>query len=162
MTKKGKEPRKSGNRKRIVALAVAAGCILIPTSAYAVSGVSGLFEKAKKVGMEKTEFDMLYNNLSGVGYDDEQIADLLEPKTNESGQTYGADWVRPDLILVGLEDGTEGYCYDEDLNGKKFSSPEEALAWQEQCQKEYPNGREIPVYKSDGKTVIGYFQLGGQ
>ena len=75
MTKKGKEPRKSGNRKRIVALAVAAGCILIPTSAYAVSGVSGLFEKAEKVGMEKTEFDMLYNNLSGAGYDDAQIAD---------------------------------------------------------------------------------------
>lgn len=162
MMEKKKGSRKSGNRRRTVAFAAAAACILVPTSTYAVSGVSGLFEKARDIGMDRIEFDVLYNNLSSAGYDVEQIADVLEPKTNESGQTYGAEWLQPDLILVELKDGTTGYCYDEDLNGKKFSTPEEALAWQEQCQREFPNGREIPVYERDGKTVIGYFKLGDQ
>ena len=143
MMKKRKEPRKSGNRKCIVAAAAAAGCILIPTSAYAVSGVSGLFEKAEKVGMEKTEFDMLYNNLSGAGYDDAQIADLLEPKTNESGQTYA----------VGTNE-ERGYVKDEDLN-KTFDTPEEAVAWTLSHTEPYT----IPLYDSDGKTQIGEFLI---
>ncbi len=154
MMKKRKEPRKSGNRKCIVAAAAAAGCILIPTSAYAVSGVSGLFEKAEKVGMEKTEFDMLYNNLSGAGYDDAQIADLLEPKTNESGQTYGAEWVQPDLIYAVGTNEERGYVKDEDLN-KTFDTPEEAVAWTLSHTEPYT----IPLYDSDGKTQIGEFLI---
>lgn len=163
MMEKKKIPRKSGNRGRIVAFAAAVSCILIPTSVYAFSGApSNLFEKVKDTWMTKEDFDILYNGLSSGGFGDEEIAGMMDLETNENRQTYGAEWLEPDLILVELEDGTKGYCYQEELNGKKFSSPEEALAWQEQNQKKYPDGWEIPVYQSDGETVIGHFKIGGQ
>jgi len=82
--------------------------------------------------------------------------------TNEYGQTYGSDSLatspdtEPDLILAQGVDGTKGYVLNEDLNPELPKTPEEAM---EQMRK-YPNGRTIPLYDVDGKTIIGKFHIG--
>jgi hypothetical protein len=81
--------------------------------------------------------------------------------TNEFGETYGSALgvspyeKEPDLIgAVGI-DGTIGYIRLTELNGEEPKTPEEALA-----QQAKENGREINLYKSDGKTIIGKFVIG--
>ncbi|MTI85913.1 MAG: hypothetical protein FH756_18960 [Firmicutes bacterium] len=82
--------------------------------------------------------------------------------TNEYGQTYGPESLatsqdtKPDLIMAVGVDGTEGYVLNEDLNPELPKTPEEALAQ----ERKYPNGRTIPLYAVDGKTVIGKFHIG--
>ncbi|WP_104167706.1 hypothetical protein [Arthrobacter sp. SX1312] len=85
---------------------------------------------------------------------------------NENGDTYGATNARgePDLISVITTDGKLGYVYADELNeasGKtastEFTSPSEAQSWQEARQGTVAL---IPVYESDGETVIGEFEAG--
>ena len=86
---------------------------------------------------------------------------------NANGQTYGAsesvtfeDW--PDLILVEASNGEAGYVERDLLNevtGANVASPEEAVAWQKRSDAEGWTTKEIPVYKSDGKTEIGTFPI---
>lgn len=92
---------------------------------------------------------------------------------NAAGQSYGReggpDGV-PDLVLVsGIgPEGEEvlGYALSGELNAfspehpEQPSDPEEALAWQEQREKDHPHGWDIPVYESDGITQIGTFHIG--
>ncbi|MFJ5958000.1 peptidase M56 family protein [Paenarthrobacter sp. NPDC092416] len=85
--------------------------------------------------------------------------------TNAHGETYGAqnDKGLPQLVAVKATNGRPGYVYNaelEDATGMtaalSFKTREEALAWQEQRK-----GRKIaiPVYESDGKTVVGEFVI---
>lgn len=77
---------------------------------------------------------------------------------NASGQTFGSALnaeVDPDLILAQGVDGTIGYVRAADLNGPDFTSPEEAVAYQEANRR--LEGGLIPLYASDGVTVIGEF-----
>ncbi len=89
---------------------------------------------------------------------------------NGDGLTYGsaADATspanEPDLILVVMDDGNEGYVKKVELdeaNGAAavatFKSPEEALTWQEACRN--APAPVVPVYAVDGRTVIGTFTL---
>jgi hypothetical protein len=80
---------------------------------------------------------------------------------NANGDTYGVpkdDGRTPDLIAVWATNGQQGYAYDRDLNPQPMpTSPEDALAWQE-AHPQTP--RIVPVYTSDGVTVIGEFQVG--
>lgn len=87
--------------------------------------------------------------------------------TNESGMTFGSALLattpaeEPDLILVIATNGREGYAKKSDLavaEGTGFSSPEEALAWQEA---NVDASFKVPVYESDGQTLIGVFVVGG-
>lgn len=93
---------------------------------------------------------------------------------NERGETFGVEGGpegSPDLIAVqGIgPDGAsvEGYARAEDLHAVSPehpglpSSPEEALAWQEEREREHPDGWDIPVLRSDGVTQIGTFHIGG-
>ncbi|MGX4601724.1 hypothetical protein [Faecalimicrobium sp. JNUCC 81] len=87
-------------------------------------------------------------------------------ETNNNGETYGTyidkgngEWKEPDLMeVVGLND-VEGYVKKTDLYDKtnQPNNPEEALAYMEKREKEGP--RIIPVYKKDGKTVIGEYKI---
>lgn len=86
--------------------------------------------------------------------------------TNSNGQTYGSAALaetaeeEPDLILAQGIDGTQGYVKSADLNGDMPKSPEEALVKQRANALRYRNGeRMIPLYASDGKTVIGKFRI---
>lgn len=84
---------------------------------------------------------------------------------NENGQTYGlaplapSPEFEPDLIAAGGVDGTLGYVLAEDLNGKLPKTIEEALAGQK--LRSVTRFRVIPLYASDGKTVVGQFVIGG-
>lgn len=87
--------------------------------------------------------------------------------TNKNGQTYGTHIsddngltiAEPDLIEVIGENNVEGYVkkidlYDESFNPK---TPEEFVRYVEEREK---NGqRIIPVYKKDGKSIIGEYKI---
>lgn len=85
---------------------------------------------------------------------------------NANGQTYGIEDAGPDLVAVYATNGLQGYVFAAELaeaDGTAamggFSSPEEALAWQEERGNEPVS---IPVYLSDGQTQVGEFIVGGR
>ncbi len=79
---------------------------------------------------------------------------------NASGQTYGSDLSvassaqGPTLVEVVATNGKTGYAYANQLNGPTPTSPAQAVA----LGKTGP--RTVPVYKSNGTTVIGHFIVG--
>lgn len=90
---------------------------------------------------------------------------------NDAGDTYGsaADAVspetEPDLIAAEAANGRVGYVRKAELdeaNGstaaESFTSPEDALRWQES---EGAEDRWVNVYELDGSTVIGAFLIAG-
>jgi hypothetical protein len=82
---------------------------------------------------------------------------------NASGETYGVanQTGTPDLIAVVIDNGnTHGYVKESDLNcagGGDVKSPAEALTWDKASQN---RNISIPVYESDGVTVVGSFDIG--
>lgn len=80
---------------------------------------------------------------------------------NARGQTYGVsgsgDRGEPDLVAVEATNGKAGYANATDLQGTMPTSPADAVAQQQANQ-----GRRhtIPVFESDGTTVIGEFSFG--
>lgn len=82
---------------------------------------------------------------------------------NAQGETYGVwgDDAEPDLIAAIATNGREGYVRRTELDavtGVNPSTPAEALAWQDAHAGETFS---IPVYESDGETVIGSFRVVG-
>lgn len=80
---------------------------------------------------------------------------------NANGDTYGvtgSDNSTPDLVAAIATNDLQGYVYAKDLEQPMPSSPAEALRWQEEHKGEAVR---IPVYLSDGETVIGEFVVGG-
>lgn len=90
---------------------------------------------------------------------------------NDSGQTYGSaaratsPETEPELIQVEATNGRTGYVEKAALDAASgaeaattFKSPEEALRWQEAQRSVGPVT--LPVYTSDGVTVIGEFVTG--
>jgi hypothetical protein len=80
---------------------------------------------------------------------------------NASGETYGSARdvspyeKNPDLIEAMGINGEIGYIRLSELNGEEPKNPEEALSKQKN-----DIGREINVYKNDGKTIIDKFIIG--
>jgi hypothetical protein len=81
---------------------------------------------------------------------------------NEAGETYGAPKGpdNPDLVPVSATNCQRGYAYAADLE----SPGPDGMTWDE--AQEYINGptrfdRSVPVYTSDGKTVIGEIIIPG-
>jgi len=61
-----------------------------------------------------------------------------------------------------MENGETGYIYAEDLltEGDFVKTPEEALSWNKKSDeliKKHGYVKKIPVYESDGKTIVGVF-----
>jgi hypothetical protein len=83
--------------------------------------------------------------------------------TNANGQTYGATNQNgtPDLVAVVIDNGTiHGYVKASDLlcaESGDVNSLAEAIAWDK--INEHRN-ISIPVYESDGTTVVGTFTIG--
>lgn len=75
---------------------------------------------------------------------------------NANGETYGVerDGKTPDLVGVYATNGKYGYCYSTALDGPMPTSPADALQQQKANE---GTVRSIPVYESDGRTVIGEF-----
>lgn len=99
---------------------------------------------------------------------------------NKNDQTYGTikqhmpgDDLRvseentPDLIACIGIDGTEGYCFQSDLDGEQPNNPEEALEYMKRLEERLAEMkitgekyvRIIPLYDKDGETVIGEFGI---
>jgi hypothetical protein len=78
---------------------------------------------------------------------------------NENGDTYGAanDRGEPDLLSVIATNGELGYAYSQDLQGPEINNPQEAMEYMENMK---GTTLMVPVYESDGETVIGEFQAG--
>ncbi len=113
--------------------------------------------------------------MMGCGKEDGRYVGSVYYPVNEQGQTYGSSALAyenlpegtvskdvidymPDLVSVVGEDGTEGYILKEDfLPPSTPSSPEEAL--QMQSDGAYDE-KEVPLYASDGKTVLGTYSNG--
>ena len=98
--------------------------------------------------------------------------------TNRKGQTYGSglvenpnDSVLPDLIFASGVDGTDGYVLRTDLEGcgplAKPNNPEEAMVYMDELDKLIKEAilrgdqylYYIPLYASDGETIIGKFGI---
>jgi hypothetical protein len=82
---------------------------------------------------------------------------------NAKGETYGVQNQSgtPDLIAVVIDQGTvHGYVEESELScaaGGGVNSPAEALKWDKESQN---RNISIPVYESNGTTVIGTFITG--
>jgi hypothetical protein len=78
---------------------------------------------------------------------------------NENGDTYGAanDRGEPDLLSVIATNGKLGYAYSRELQGPEINNPQEAMEYMEKMK---GTTLMVPVYESDGETVIGEFQAG--
>jgi len=93
------------------------------------------------------------------------VRNLSDADTNEFGQTYGTlDSIEhlgeiPDLIKAMGVDGTVGYVYKDELYPPLGNTPEEALKLQ--AERDARGEYTIPLYESDGKTIIGEFPMGG-
>lgn len=83
---------------------------------------------------------------------------------NKNGQTYGSDAdcnspdTEPDLIRAIGVDGTEGYVLYKDLIKDQSNTPEDTVAYTKEHAGKYEL---VPLYASDGITVIGQFEIGG-
>ena len=79
---------------------------------------------------------------------------------NAQGETYGrneyAILQTPDLIYAVNSFGLAGYVKAKDLSNN-VATPEEALKYMK--SDEYLYEKRIPLYKSDGITVIGDFEI---
>ncbi|WP_017624897.1 hypothetical protein [Nocardiopsis chromatogenes] len=86
--------------------------------------------------------------------------------TNAEGQTYGSaleartPQEEPDLIEAYGDDGTPGYVRADDLNGPAPTREEVLEHIDAQEKGAIPDVR-IPLYESDGTTVIGTFTIEG-
>ena len=87
-------------------------------------------------------------------------------ETNDYGQTYGTyidkgdgDLQEPDLIAVVGLNNVEGYVKKSDLYNEENQpeNPDEAQIYMEEIETE--GSRTIPIYKKDGKTVIGEYKI---
>ena len=137
--------------------------LLIPTAIFAAQSLSQvLFEKTKDAGITEKEMEQVLLYLEETGHTADQIEDFDPLLRNEEGLTYGPEAFEADLILVEMENGETGYVYKEDLltEGDFVKTPEEALAWNKEKDKLMEKQgyvKKIPVYASDGETVVGVF-----
>ncbi len=82
---------------------------------------------------------------------------------NAAGQTYGSllgAATPPDLVQVVATNGQTGYVYYtqlESASGGDVTTPQEAVAWDQQLAS--GAAISIPVYLSNGTTKIGSFDL---
>lgn len=136
--------------------------ILLSIGAFAI-GFCSVAVLGSKVFVEASDSTRLDNDSSLVN-----SFGKTDYPTNKNGQTYGnvchvmvEDY--PDLIGVVATNGKEGYVYKEDFVDEYIpQSPEEAVEYMKVLEELNNQGiyfRIIPVYESDGETVIGEFEL---
>ena len=147
-----------GTSKRIFIfniIIVIAMVTALPLTAVAASHISDrLYEKVKETKYTEDEMLELQKNLQDYGFTGEDIDELHALNVNAMGKTYGPDVLGADLIEVISDEEEIGYIYREELEGDAPGSIAEAM--QEQLE---GGEKRIPIYKSDGMTVIGTFSL---
>lgn len=90
------------------------------------------------------------------------ISTNIDIQRNAKGEVYGSEiflnqmGIEPDLILAEGNDGIIGYVRAEDLETDNVQTLDEAIDYMDNSTFSY----RIPLYASDGKTVIGAFTIG--
>ena len=141
--------------KKVNKILLSVGAFAIGFCSVAVLGSHLLVEAGDTTKLEN--YSSFADNLVKPNY----------PK-NKNGQTYGStgnvmveDY--PDLVGVIATNGKEGYVYKEDFVDEYVpQSPEEAVEYMEVLKELNDQGiyfQVVPVYGSDGETVIGEFEI---
>lgn len=116
------------------------------------------------IDLDPGQTSLRFRAKADVGW--KAVANYVRTETSEwgvnaKGETFGVqrNGKSPDLIAVYTTDGNQGYAYVKDLDGRfpVPTSPADALA-----QQEADEGRShsVPVYESDGETIIGEYTAG--
>lgn len=113
------------------------------------------------VDLEPDQTSLRFQADDGVQW--KLVATYVRTKTsdwgiNAKGETFGVqrDGRSPDLIAVYTTEGKQGYAYTKDLRGPVPTSPAEAAAQQQAID---GPSHSVPVYESDGETVVGDFRI---
>lgn len=123
------------------------------------------------IGLTFIGVDHFTKSRDSLSYIDEKDK-VYEIKENDYGQTYGSELSTkeyddgPDLISVEMKNGETGYVYRDEFydNVNQPNNPKEAVEYTKTVEKnikKYGYYKSIPVYKEDGKTEIGTFEIGG-
>lgn len=123
------------------------------------------------IGLTFIGVDHFTKSRDSLSYIDEKDK-VYEIKENDYGQTYGSELSTkeyddgPDLISVEMKNGETGYVYRDEFydNANQPNNPKEAVEYTKTVEKnikKYGYYKSIPVYKEDGKTEIGTFEIGG-
>jgi hypothetical protein len=116
------------------------------------------------IDLDPGQTSLTFRAKADVGW--KVVANYVRTETSEwgvnaKGETFGVQrhGKSPDLIAVYTTDGKQGYAYVKDLDGRwpVPTSPADAVAQQEASEGELPS---VPVYESDGETVIGEYRTG--
>lgn len=86
---------------------------------------------------------------------------------NANGQTYGSPVKdatnSPDLIFAVGTDvrgrPVQGYLLRTDTQTPEEFAPGGWIAWLSEIQAEYPDGQPLPLYSTNGTTILGTFRL---
>ena len=120
-----------------------------------------LEEKCKKLNLSKSDYIRKLIKEYTNSLDRFEFELLLEiVQRNENGEIYGSELfldeigVQPDLILAEGTNGKVGYVRADDINDAEITTPEQAAEKMLSSK-----SREIPLYDSDGTTIIGSFSL---
>ena len=125
-------------------------------------GINIMKLKAKKIFTVFIAIIMLF---SCTSYSFAATTETIGYETNASGETYGklsqanVLGYQPDLIFAAGENGIVGYVRAAELDADEVKTPEEAIELQNYRIATNYKGKYIPLYKSDGKTVIGKFLI---
>lgn len=168
------EPRPAAaTHARVTITPLTVGSVSFGTDA-AGNNPSGSWDAASAIGHARTWYDFplndsvdtLYVTPAGgfTGTVTIQYVNYVPTRlgVNAHGQTYGvsgsAHQGEPDLVAVTATNGKDGYAYATDLQGGPLpTSPADAITQQQANQ---GRTRTVPVYDSDGTTVIGDFTIG--
>lgn len=118
----------------------------------------------EKIVLSILAVSILTMGLINIVYSESGITPIYP--TNENGQTYGIDndtGKSPDLIAAIGENEVEGYVKQEDLltEGDFINTLDEALDYDKKRAALAEQGKyeAVPLYESDGETVIGEFRI---
>lgn len=141
---------------------------IVQTNSFLQSGTysttSGFYYSCGHVklynGNGYTEFDSYATPYYSPSRNDNPIDRNLEIQYNEYGEVYGSELflnevgIQPDLILAENSQGLVGYIRNLDLNYDPVTTLEDAIAYTKTSHE-----RIVPLYLSDGRTVIGSFEI---
>lgn len=103
-------------------------------------------DKVKDAGYSSKEIEAIATELENNGFSLETLKKLDDIQINAFGETYGPEALHADLISVVYDDSKLGYIKRQDFQ-KATGTPSINTG----------DKYSLPVYKSDGRTKIGFF-----
>lgn len=141
-------------RRVVPKILLVAAIIAIPAGAWAGSELTeAIRAKCANLNVSEQELQEMADDAAFKHVTPEHLEKFDEIRVNEDGLTYGIGLKGVDLGLAMTDDGKMGYVYQKELYASLDDTPEEKYY-------KMTHTRELPVYESDGKTLIGYLDFG--